>query len=110
MLLWVDRKKRPLMADIAVQYADHAILTSDNPRTEEPEAILNDMTEGLTKTNYETIVNRKDAIHHAVHLAKENDIILIAGKGHETYQEINKVRYDFDDRVVASDAIKAKEK
>lgn len=104
-----DRSKRPLMAEIATQYADLALFTTDNPRTEDPKDILADMTDGLTSTNYEVIVDRKEAIERAIHLAKEDDVILIAGKGHETYQEINHVRYDFDDRQVAKDAIIAKE-
>lgn len=103
-----DRTKRPLMANVATKYSDVAIFTSDNPRTEEPLAILNDMTSGLTAKNYQVIENRKEAIHHAVQLANDGDIILIAGKGHETYQEINGIRYDFDDRVIAKEAIKQK--
>src|SRR5699024_6250364 len=83
-----DRTKRPLMADIALKYAHLAIFTSDNPRTEEPHRILDDMTNGLSKTHFEVIENRKEAICHAVQLAKKDDIILIAGKGHETYQQI----------------------
>jgi len=103
-----DRTKRPLMAQVAAKYSDVAIFTSDNPRTESPKAILNDMTTGLTYTNYKVIENRKEAIYDAIDLAEDGDIILIAGKGHETYQEINGVRYDFDDRVVAEKAIKEK--
>ncbi|HLQ97128.1 MAG TPA: UDP-N-acetylmuramoyl-L-alanyl-D-glutamate--2,6-diaminopimelate ligase [Candidatus Dormibacteraeota bacterium] len=104
-----DRSKRPLMANIAVKYADQAIFTSDNPRTENPLSILNDMTDHLKETNYEVIDDRKQAIFRAIDLAKDDDIILIAGKGHETYQEINRVKYDFDDREIASEAIKQKE-
>jgi len=104
-----DRSKRPLMANIAVKYADQAIFTSDNPRTEEPELILNDMTDHLMETNYEIITDRKHAIFRAIDLANDGDIILIAGKGHETYQEINRVKYEFDDREVAREAIKQKE-
>lgn len=103
-----DRTKRPLMANVAIEYGDRAIFTSDNPRTEEPSAILADMTTGITGDNYTVIENRKDAIHHAINLAANGDIILIAGKGHETYQEINGVRYDFDDREIAKEAIKQK--
>src|SRR5690625_1497084 len=100
-----DRTKRPLMANVAVNNSDLAIFTSDNPRTEEPSAILNDMVTGLEAENFEVIENRKAAIYHAVNLADEGDIILIAGKGHETYQEIHGVRYDFDDRKIAKEAI-----
>lgn len=105
-----DRTKRPLMADVALKYADLAIFTTDNPRTEDPEAILADMTNDLRQSNYEVIIDRKQAIYKAVNLATTEDVILIAGKGHETYQEINHVRYDFDDHQVASEAILAKEK
>ncbi|WP_404459178.1 UDP-N-acetylmuramoyl-L-alanyl-D-glutamate--2,6-diaminopimelate ligase [Oceanobacillus kapialis] len=105
-----DRTKRPLMAGIALQYADRAIFTSDNPRTEDPAKILDDMTKGLSvsKDNYEVISDRKEAIQFAVEQAEENDIILIAGKGHETYQQIGHVKHDFDDREVARNAIRKK--
>ncbi|WP_077326007.1 UDP-N-acetylmuramoyl-L-alanyl-D-glutamate--2,6-diaminopimelate ligase [Virgibacillus siamensis] len=104
-----DKTKRPLMADIAMNYADHVVFTSDNPRTENPSAILDDMTEGLKGTHYEVIESRKDAITTAVKQADTDDIVLIAGKGHETYQEIDGVRHDFDDREEAKQAIDAKE-
>ncbi|WP_010530448.1 UDP-N-acetylmuramoyl-L-alanyl-D-glutamate--2,6-diaminopimelate ligase [Lentibacillus jeotgali] len=104
-----DKTKRPLMASVALQYADQVIFTSDNPRTEDPQAILDDMTKGLNETHFSVIENRKDAIFHAISLAKKGDIILIAGKGHETYQDIGRARYDFDDREVAKAAIQAKE-
>lgn len=106
-----DRTKRPLMAQAALKYADHAIFTSDNPRTEDPQNILDDMVAGLENQNesYTVIVNRKDAIHEAVQQADANDIILIAGKGHETYQIVGRQKYHFDDRVVAREAIVAKE-
>ncbi|WP_028398914.1 UDP-N-acetylmuramoyl-L-alanyl-D-glutamate--2,6-diaminopimelate ligase [Ectobacillus panaciterrae] len=100
-----DRTKRPLMAQIAVQYADSAIFTSDNPRSENPEAILQDMTAGVTEGQYEVIVDRKQAIEHAVAQASDEDVILIAGKGHETYQIIGMEVLDFDDRLVAKAAI-----
>lgn len=103
-----DRTKRPLMAGVALKHSHQAIFTSDNPRTENPTAILNDMTTGLIGENYLVIENRQEAINHAVDLAKDGDIILIAGKGHETYQEINGVRYDFDDRTIAKEAIERK--
>ncbi|AIF43847.1 UDP-N-acetylmuramoyl-L-alanyl-D-glutamate--2,6-diaminopimelate ligase [Virgibacillus sp. SK37] len=104
-----DRTKRPLMAKIAVKYADQAIFTSDNPRTEDPKAILQDMTTGLDEKNYSVIEQRKEAIQFAIDCAQKDDIILIAGKGHETYQQIGKVKYDFDDREVARKAIQNKE-
>ncbi|WP_042223858.1 UDP-N-acetylmuramoyl-L-alanyl-D-glutamate--2,6-diaminopimelate ligase [Oceanobacillus manasiensis] len=105
-----DRTKRPLMAGIALQYADRAIFTSDNPRTEDPTQILEDMTKDLlnSKEEYDVITDRKEAIQHAIKLAEKDDIILIAGKGHETYQQIGLVKYDFDDREVARHAIRIK--
>ncbi|WP_174613158.1 UDP-N-acetylmuramoyl-L-alanyl-D-glutamate--2,6-diaminopimelate ligase [Virgibacillus ihumii] len=105
-----DRTKRPLMANIAMNYADHVIFTSDNPRTEDPGAILSDMIEGLEGNHFEVIEGRKDAINKAVKLADTDDIILIAGKGHEAYQDIGNTRYDFDDRIEARKAIDAKGK
>lgn len=105
-----DRTKRPLMAGIALEYADHAIFTSDNPRTEDPVQILKDMTEGLGDSkNYEVIEDRKEAIHKAIRSAGKDDIVLIAGKGHETYQIIGHTKYDFDDREIARSAIISKE-
>lgn len=104
-----DRGKRPLMAEAALRYSDYAIFTSDNPRTEDPLVILKDMTSGLSSgESYEVIENRKDAIYRAIALTNPGDVVLIAGKGHETYQEINGVRYDFDDRLVAKEAIEKK--
>ncbi|NBJ68495.1 MULTISPECIES: UDP-N-acetylmuramoyl-L-alanyl-D-glutamate--2,6-diaminopimelate ligase [Clostridia] len=106
-----DKTKRPIMAQIAVKYADKPIFTSDNPRTEDPMAILEDMTNGLDNaTTYEVIADRKAAIHEAVNQALDGDIIVIAGKGHETYQQIGHTKYDFDDREVAREAIRAKER
>ncbi|MGN1401762.1 MAG: UDP-N-acetylmuramoyl-L-alanyl-D-glutamate--2,6-diaminopimelate ligase [Bacillus sp. (in: firmicutes)] len=101
-----DKTKRPIMAQIACRLADMAILTSDNPRSEEPEAILRDMESGVEGQDYKTIVNRKEAIEWAVNQAREGDVLLIAGKGHETYQQIGTVKYDFDDREVAREAIR----
>ncbi|MEC5422787.1 UDP-N-acetylmuramoyl-L-alanyl-D-glutamate--2,6-diaminopimelate ligase [Virgibacillus sp. C22-A2] len=105
-----DRTKRPLMAQIAVKYADLAIFTSDNPRTEDPNVILDDMINGLDnmENRYKVIVDRKEAINYAMQHAKKDDIVLIAGKGHETYQQVGLVKNHFDDREVARDAIKSK--
>jgi UDP-N-acetylmuramoyl-L-alanyl-D-glutamate--2,6-diaminopimelate ligase len=89
------------MAKIAAENSDTLILTSDNPRTEEPEEILKDMQSGLdiiTEKKSFTIVNRHDAIKLACQLANKEDVILVAGKGHETYQEVNGVRHHFDDK------------
>lgn len=100
-----DRTKRPLMAKIACRYATDPIFTSDNPRSEDPLAILKEMEEGVHGENYLVIPDRKEAIVKAVASAAAGDIILIAGKGHETYQIIGKQVHDFDDRLVAQKAI-----
>ena len=95
-----DTSKRPIMAAIAATLSDKAIFTSDNPRTEDPEVIIQEMEKGVAPLAYKktlSILDRKQAIKTACQLANPNDIILIAGKGHETYQEIQGVRYDFDD-------------
>ncbi len=95
-----DKTKRPIMAQIASELSTKAIFTSDNPRTEDPTIILEEMEKGVEPQNYKktlSILDRKQAIKTACQLAEANDIILIAGKGHETYQEINGVRHDFDD-------------
>jgi UDP-N-acetylmuramoyl-L-alanyl-D-glutamate--2,6-diaminopimelate ligase len=98
-----DKTKRPIMGEVACEYSDKVIFTSDNPRSEDPLAILNDMEEGLTsaaKRKYVSIADRKNAIKTAVTMAKPEDIILIAGKGHEKYQEIKGVKHHFDDKEV----------
>ncbi|MCT2538062.1 UDP-N-acetylmuramoyl-L-alanyl-D-glutamate--2,6-diaminopimelate ligase [Aquibacillus koreensis] len=100
-----DKTKRPLMAKIAAKYADMAIFTSDNPRSEDPEEIINDMINGMNQENFKVILNRKDAINHSIEIARENDIVLIAGKGHETYQIIGDEVLSFDDRKEAKHAI-----
>ncbi|SET30305.1 UDP-N-acetylmuramoylalanyl-D-glutamate--2,6-diaminopimelate ligase [Oceanobacillus limi] len=106
-----DKTKRPLMAQIAHKYADYPIFTSDNPRTEDPEAILKDMTDGLPSDSkqYEVIADRRQAIRYAIQRAEEKDVILIAGKGHETYQQIGHKKYDFDDREVALEVMRERE-
>jgi UDP-N-acetylmuramoyl-L-alanyl-D-glutamate--2,6-diaminopimelate ligase len=98
-----DKTKRPIMAQSACDLSDRVILTSDNPRTEDPNQILSDMEEGLTsaaKRKYISIADRKEAIKTAVSLANKEDIILVAGKGHEKYQDINGIKYPFDDKAV----------
>jgi UDP-N-acetylmuramoyl-L-alanyl-D-glutamate--2,6-diaminopimelate ligase len=98
-----DRTKRPIMGETACEYSDKAIFTSDNPRSEDPQAILNEMEAGLSsaaKRKYISIVDRKQAIKTAVSMANAEDIVLIAGKGHEKYQEINGVKHHFDDKEV----------
>ncbi|GAB3935857.1 UDP-N-acetylmuramoyl-L-alanyl-D-glutamate--2,6-diaminopimelate ligase [Mucilaginibacter myungsuensis] len=95
-----DRTKRPVMAAMACEWSDKVILTSDNPRTEDPSAIIKEMEAGVNATNRRktiSIVDRREAIKTACHLAQPGDIILVAGKGHEKYQEINGVRSHFDD-------------
>jgi UDP-N-acetylmuramoyl-L-alanyl-D-glutamate--2,6-diaminopimelate ligase len=96
-----DRTKRPKMAAIAAGGSSKTILTSDNPRTEDPEKILDEMETGITpdlKRKTLRISNRHEAIKTAVMLANKGDVILIAGKGHENYQEVMGVKYHFDDR------------
>ena len=101
-----DRTKRPLMAKIACENATDPIFTSDNPRSENPEQILSDMEEGVKGENYTKITDREEAIRYAVQQAEDGDVILIAGKGHETYQQIGNEIFDFDDREIAFKAIK----
>jgi UDP-N-acetylmuramoyl-L-alanyl-D-glutamate--2,6-diaminopimelate ligase len=101
-----DKTKRPVMAEAACEYSDKAIFTSDNPRSEDPAQIIKDMEGGLSaaaKRKYISIVDRKEAIKTAISLAKPEDIILIAGKGHEKYQEIKGVRNHFDDKEIVKD-------
>lgn len=103
-----DKTKRPIMAKIASEMSDKVILTSDNPRTEDPEVILQEMEAGISAENYKkyvSILDRKQAIKTACQMANSNDIILIAGKGHETYQEINGVRHDFDDMKIVQELL-----
>ncbi|PRS09385.1 UDP-N-acetylmuramoyl-L-alanyl-D-glutamate--2,6-diaminopimelate ligase [Bacillus atrophaeus] len=100
-----DKTKRPKMAKIAVQLADEPIFTSDNPRSEDPLAILRDMEAGVENEYYHSIANREQAIFFAIANARKGDVILIAGKGHETYQQIGAETFDFDDAEVAARAI-----
>ena len=104
-----DAGKRPLMAQAGLAGADKVVLTADNPRTEDPNLILQDMQAGMTSEQYQrTHIEpaRQTAIEYAVKQAAPADIVVIAGKGHETYQEINHVRYDFDDSVILQHALK----
>lgn len=108
-----DCTKRPLMAKISARYADYSIVTSDNPRAEDPELIIRDIVEGLEEVNldrsrYACIVDRRAAITKAIEMASPYDVVLIAGKGHETYQIIGHEKLDFDDRLVAKEAIRGK--
>jgi UDP-N-acetylmuramoyl-L-alanyl-D-glutamate--2,6-diaminopimelate ligase len=108
-----DKTKRPIMAEVAAGWSDKLILTSDNPRTEDPETILREMEAGLNsaaKRKSITITDRKEAIMQAVKLAKPEDIILVAGKGHEKYQDINGVKHHFDDKEILNEIFKALDK
>ncbi|MBF0490250.1 MAG: UDP-N-acetylmuramoyl-L-alanyl-D-glutamate--2,6-diaminopimelate ligase [Candidatus Omnitrophica bacterium] len=100
-----DKTKRPLMGKAAGELADHSIITSDNPRSEEPAAIIEDIQAGFMKSNYEIIVDRKEAIAHALKLAKPFEIVLIAGKGHEDYQIFKDHRIDFNERQIVLDLL-----
>jgi len=100
-----DAAKRPLMGEIASRIADYIYITSDNPRNEDPDEIIGQIVVGVSKNNYETITHREDAIKKAINNATANDIILIAGKGHETYQEIKGIKNHFSDFEVAKDVL-----
>jgi UDP-N-acetylmuramoyl-L-alanyl-D-glutamate--2,6-diaminopimelate ligase len=100
-----DRTKRPVMGRIAAELADVAVITSDNPRREEPTSIIEEIRAGITGNSFKVIENRRTAIGEAIAMAKENDVVLIAGKGHEDYQIIGNATYPFSDRAVAEDEI-----
>ena len=103
-----DNGKRPKMGNISAQIADYSVITSDNPRTEDPDAIIAQIVSNLPHdAKYVCISERRDAIHHAITTAKSGDVVVIAGKGHEDYQEIHGKRFPFDDRVVASDVLES---
>lgn len=101
-----DALKRPQMGAIAEELSDLVLVTSDNPRCEEPYSIIEDILKGMKKDNHIVIENRREAIRHAMMIAEEGDIIILAGKGHETYQEINHVKHDFDERVIVREIYK----
>ena len=105
-----DTTKRPIMGEISGRIADYTIITSDNPRTEDPEKIVEQIEEGIKKTKgkYTVIVDRVEAIKAAIKMAEKNDIIVLAGKGHEPYQEINGVKYPFDERIIVNSIINTK--
>ena len=107
-----DKGKRPLMAKEAVKQSDQVIITSDNPRFENPDDIINDMMAGVAANQQHKVLritNRLEAIKTACALAKKGDVILVAGKGHENYQEINGVKHHFDDREVLSSIFEAQQ-
>ena len=102
-----DKNKRPMMGEVSGRVADYTIITSDNPRTEDPTEIVKDIEKGIKSTNgkYECIVDRVEAIKKAIKMANKRDMIVLAGKGHEQYQEINKVRYPFDENKIVNEII-----
>ena len=102
-----DGAKRPIMGEISGKIAAYTIITSDNSRTENPEEIVKQIEVGMKKTKgqYKVIVDRKEAIKYAISIANKNDIIVLSGKGHETYQEINGVKYPFDEREIIKELI-----
>jgi len=108
-----DKTKRPKMGHIASVLSNQVVFTSDNPRTEDPEVIIREVEEGVSPENFKktvSITDRKQAIKTACQLAQPNDIILVAGKGHETYQEINGKRIDFDDYKILEEFLKQLQK
>lgn len=107
-----DKDKRPKMGEVAAKNSDFLIITSDNPRTEDPQKIIEDIIVGVKKTNtpYVKILNRIDAIFYAVKKAKKNDIILLAGKGHETYQVVGNTKIDLDEREIVKKALEKLQK
>jgi UDP-N-acetylmuramoyl-L-alanyl-D-glutamate--2,6-diaminopimelate ligase len=108
-----DRTKRPVMGGVACEHSDKVIFTSDNPRTEDPLQILTDMEEGLNaaaKRKFISIPDRKQAIKTAISMAGPEDIVLVAGKGHEKYQDINGVKHHFDDKEVLVEMFELLEK
>lgn len=100
-----DKGKRPIMGRIATELSDIVIFTSDNPRDENPKDIIKDMLQQLDKKNYKIIINRKKAIIKGIQTLQKNDILLLLGKGHETYQIIKNKKYDFDDKKIVLDSI-----
>ena len=100
-----DRTKRPVMGQVAARESDYAIITSDNPRGENPIAIIREIEEGIKSANYRIEVDRRKAIRLALTEAMEGDTVLIAGKGHETYQTIGTTVHPFDDRLVAKELL-----
>lgn len=105
-----DATKRPQMGEVSGRLADFSIVTTDNPRTEEPKKIIEDIEKGISKTKgkYKIVVDRKEAIKEAIDMATRKDIVILAGKGHETYQEINGQKFDFDEREIVKEILKNK--
>ena len=107
-----DSSKRPIMGEISGKVADYTIITSDNPRTEKPEDIIKAIEEGISKTKgkYEVVVDRTEAIEKAIKMANKRDIIILAGKGHETYQEVNNEKKHYDEREIVKEIIEKMQK
>lgn len=103
-----DKTKRPIMGDMAASLSDFAVVTSDNPRTEEPMAIIRDIEAGMAayRDKYEVVENRREAIRYAMDMAREGDVIILAGKGHETYQILKDETIDFDERAIVKEIFK----
>ncbi|MBO5223999.1 MAG: UDP-N-acetylmuramoyl-L-alanyl-D-glutamate--2,6-diaminopimelate ligase [Clostridia bacterium] len=101
-----DKAKRPLMGEVATELSDFCIITSDNPRSEKPIDIVNDIKSGIKKDNYEVLLKRKEAIRYALNMAQKDDIIFIAGKGAEQYQEIDGIKYEYNDEKYIMELIK----
>lgn len=103
-----DSSKRPLMGEVSGRVADFSIITTDNPRTEKPEAIIADIEKGIEKTKgrYKVVVDRREAIEEAIGMMNKNDIVVLAGKGHEPYQEINGEKLPFDERIIVKEILK----
>jgi len=108
-----DRTKRPIMGEVACQLSDRVVFTSDNPRSEDADVILKEMETGLNtaaRRKFLSVTDRKEAIKTAVSLSRPADILLVAGKGHEKYQEIKGVKYPFDDKAVLKEIFEAMDK
>ena len=103
-----DRTKRPIMARIAAEMSDQVVLTSDNPRSEDPNTIIHEMRTGLAQGDLARVfvnADRKEAIRMAVGLARPGDVVLVAGKGHETYQEVKGIKLPFDDAAILKETL-----
>ena len=97
------------MGNIGTELSDYSIITSDNPRTENPLSIINEIIKGISKNNYEVLENRKLAIKKAIQIAQPGDVIVIVGKGHETYQELSEGKIHFDEREIVDKILRGKE-
>ena len=106
-----DKTKRPLMGEVACSHSDIAIFTADNPRSEDPASIIRDMEAGLKpelRRKYLSIADRREAIRTAIKMAQPDDIVLVAGKGHEKYQEVAGIRHPFDDKAIVHECFETR--